>query len=145
MLCLIPAHFIFSSLLCIWIPFSSLGTFLFSRNEDILSSTSNTLLSKQPLWKKCFICASGILLSLVVGLTAEKHKMRASARLVIKTTNLLLDDHIVFVLVIIERSVWGKKITKLKENKIRVFLLKCTCKQCKQFGCIAFSVPQLLP
>lgn len=39
--------------------------------------------------------------------------MRASARLVIKTTNLLLDDHIVSVLVIMEHSV-RKKITKLK-------------------------------
>lgn len=40
------------------------GTFSRLRNEDILSSTSNTLFSKQLLWKMCFMYTSGMLLSL---------------------------------------------------------------------------------
>lgn len=51
-------------ILRIWITIFSLATFLWYRNEDILSSTSNTLLSKQLLWRKRFICAPGILLSI---------------------------------------------------------------------------------
>lgn len=51
-------------ILCVWISIFSLGTFLWYRNEDILSSTSNTLLGKQLLWRKRFICAPGILLSI---------------------------------------------------------------------------------
>lgn len=66
--------------------------------------------------------------------------MRASARLVIKTANLLLDAHIVSVLVIMERSVWEKKITKLKENKTQEF--SCSSVRVKSVNSLAVSPSQ---
>lgn len=84
-------------------------------NEDISSSTSNTLLSKQPLWKKMFHVPLGYYYVFVVGRTAEKYTRRASSGLVTKTNDLFFDNLIVSILV-----VWNtlyKTITKLKRNQ----------------------------
>lgn len=103
--------------------FYFLGTFLWYKNEDILSSTSKTLFSKQPLWRNCLICASGILLSLSGSSDCrgvhDKSSLAPfyplSRRL---PSNLFLGNHTVGVLVVLKLA--AKKC--IERKKVRRFL-----------------------